>query len=95
MPALAWVAPLWHGVVLMRSAAAGVWPGPTAWLHLAALLIFIVGGLIVGASEKLAEIYAGPLIGSGIENWFPYVLAMLFLLVRPTGLFGERSIDRV
>ena len=55
----------------------------------------IVGGLIVGASEKLAEIYAGPLIGSGIENWFPYVLAMLFLLVRPTGLFGERSIDRV
>ena len=50
---------------------------------------------IVGASEKLAEIYAGPLIGSGIENWFPYVLAMLFLLVRPTGLFGERSIDRV
>jgi branched-chain amino acid transport system permease protein len=55
----------------------------------------IAGGLIVGASEKLAEIYAGPLVGSGIENWFPYVLAMLFLLVRPTGLFGERSIDRV
>ena len=55
----------------------------------------IVGGLIVGASEKLAEIYAGPLLGGGIENWFPYVLAMLFLLVRPAGLFGERAIDRV
>lgn len=44
---LAWVTPLWHGVVLMRSAAAGVWPGPTAWLHLAALLIFIVGGYLL------------------------------------------------
>ncbi|WP_374265658.1 branched-chain amino acid ABC transporter permease [Zoogloea sp.] len=55
----------------------------------------IVGGLIVGAGEKLAEIYAGALVGGGIENWFPYVLAMLFLLVRPAGLFGERAIDRV
>lgn len=55
----------------------------------------IVGGLIVGASEKLAEIYLGPVLGSGLENWFPYVLALLFLLVRPAGLFGERSIDRV
>lgn len=43
---LAWVTPLWHGVVLMRSAAAGVWPGPMAWLHLAVLLIFIVGGYL-------------------------------------------------
>ena len=55
----------------------------------------IVGGLIVGASEKLAEVYLGPHIGSGIENWFPYALAVLFLLVRPEGLFGERRIERV
>ncbi len=55
----------------------------------------IVGGLIVGASEKLAEVYLGPYIGGGIENWFPYVLALLFLLVRPAGLFGERAIERV
>ncbi|MBS0370188.1 MAG: branched-chain amino acid ABC transporter permease [Proteobacteria bacterium] len=55
----------------------------------------IVGGLIVGASEKLAEVYIGPLIGDGLENWFPYVLALLFLLVRPAGLFGERAIERV
>lgn len=55
----------------------------------------IVGGLIIGASEKLAEIYLGPIIGSGIENWVPYVLALLFLLVRPAGLFGERAIERV
>ena len=55
----------------------------------------IVGGLIVGASEKLAEVYIGPKIGSGIENWFPYVLATLFLLIRPEGLFGERRIERV
>lgn len=55
----------------------------------------IVGGLIIGASEKLAEVYLGPIIGSGIENWFPYGLALLFLLVRPAGLFGERAIERV
>jgi branched-chain amino acid transport system permease protein len=55
----------------------------------------VVGGLIVGASEKLAEVYLGPHIGSGIENWFPYALAVLFLLVRPEGLFGERRIERV
>ncbi|HET6980763.1 MAG TPA: branched-chain amino acid ABC transporter permease, partial [Myxococcaceae bacterium] len=55
----------------------------------------IVGGLIVGASEKIAEVYLGPLIGGGIENWFPYVLALLFLLVRPDGLFGEKRIERV
>uniref|UniRef100_UPI0013D22E05 branched-chain amino acid ABC transporter permease n=1 Tax=Pseudomonas viridiflava TaxID=33069 RepID=UPI0013D22E05 len=46
----------------------------------------IVGGLIIGAAEKLAEIYIGPIIGSGIENWVPYVLALLFLLVRPAAL---------
>ena len=55
----------------------------------------IVGGLLVGASEKLAEVYLGPWIGGGLENWFPYVLALLFLLVRPAGLFGERAIERV
>ncbi|MEE4219552.1 branched-chain amino acid ABC transporter permease [Pseudomonas viridiflava] len=55
----------------------------------------IVGGLIIGAAEKLGEIYIGPIIGSGIENWVPYVLALLFLLVRPAGLFGERTIERV
>ncbi|ANQ86605.1 branched-chain amino acid ABC transporter permease [Azoarcus olearius] len=55
----------------------------------------IVGGLIIGASEKLAEVYVGPMVGGGIEGWFPYVLALGFLLVRPEGLFGERHIDRV
>ena len=50
---------------------------------------------MVGASEKLAEVYLGPVIGGGIENWFPYVLALLFLLVRPDGLFGEQRIERV
>lgn len=55
----------------------------------------IVGGLIIGASEKMAEVYIGPMVGGGIEGWFPYVLAMLFLLVRPEGLFGEKLIRRV
>jgi len=64
----------------------------------------IVGGLIIGASEKLGEIYIPPFVQNsfgietslgGIEGWFPYVMALLFLLVRPEGLFGERHIDRV
>jgi branched-chain amino acid transport system permease protein len=55
----------------------------------------IVGGLIIGASEKLAEVYIGPMVGGGIESWFAYVIALLFLLVRPEGLFGEKHIDRV
>lgn len=55
----------------------------------------IVGGLIIGASEKLAEVYIGPHIGGGIEGWFAYVMALMFLLVRPEGLFGEKRIDRV
>ncbi len=55
----------------------------------------IVGGLIIGASEKLAEVYVGPYVGGGIESWFPYVLALVFLLFRPEGLFGEKHIDRV
>jgi branched-chain amino acid transport system permease protein len=55
----------------------------------------IVGGLIIGASEKLAEVYIGPMVGGGIEGWFPYVLALVFLLVRPEGLFGEKIIRRI
>ena len=55
----------------------------------------IVGGLIVGAGEKLAEAYLGPFIGGGIEYWFAYVLALVVLLVRPQGLFGERIIERI
>ncbi len=55
----------------------------------------IVAGLIVGAAEKLAEVYVGPFVGGGIEGWLPYVLAVLFLLVRPEGLFGEKIIRRV
>jgi branched-chain amino acid transport system permease protein len=62
----------------------------------------IVGGLIIGAGEKLAEVVIGPklikmldLAGGGIENWFAYVLALLFLLVRPQGLFGEKIIERI
>jgi branched-chain amino acid transport system permease protein len=55
----------------------------------------IVGGLIIGASEKLAEVFLGPYVGGGIEGWFPYVLALVFLLVRPEGLFGEKIIRRI
>jgi len=55
----------------------------------------IIGGLIIGVGEKLSEIYIGPYFGGGIEIWFAYVLALLFLLVRPQGLFGEKIIDRV
>jgi len=55
----------------------------------------IIGGLIAGAGEKLAEAYLGPFIGGGIEYWFAYVLALAVLLVRPQGLFGERIIERI
>jgi len=55
----------------------------------------IVGGLIIGATEKLAEVYIGPFFGGAIESWFPYMLALVFLLVRPEGLFGEVRIERV
>ena len=55
----------------------------------------IVGGLIVGASEKFAEVFIGSYFGGAIENWFPYMLATVFLLFRPQGLFGEKIIDRV
>ena len=55
----------------------------------------IIGGLIIGVGEKLSEVYIGPSFGGGIEIWFAYVLALIFLLVRPQGLFGEKIIDRV
>ena len=55
----------------------------------------IVGGLIIGVGEKLSEVFLGPFVGGGIEIWFAYVLALVFLLVRPQGLFGEKIIDRV
>jgi branched-chain amino acid transport system permease protein len=55
----------------------------------------IIGGLIIGVGEKLSEIYIGPMLGGGIEIWFAYVLALVFLLIRPQGLFGEKIIDRV
>ena len=55
----------------------------------------IVGGLIIGVGEKVAEVYWGPALGGAIEGWFAYMLAMAFLLVRPQGLFGERIIERV
>jgi len=62
----------------------------------------VVGGLIIGVGEKMAEVFLGPVLvktfdlaGGGIENWFAYMLALLFLLVRPEGLFGEKYIDRV
>jgi len=55
----------------------------------------IVGGLIVGAAENLAEVYIGAHIGGGITPWFAYVLALAFLYIRPAGLFGERAIERV
>ena len=55
----------------------------------------IIGGLMIGMGEKISELYLGPIIGGGIENWFAYALALVFLLVRPQGLFGEKIIDRV
>ncbi|MEM1343511.1 MAG: branched-chain amino acid ABC transporter permease [Pseudomonadota bacterium] len=55
----------------------------------------IVGGLIIGVGEKLFEFYIGPSIGGATENWFAYMLALLFLLFRPQGLFGEKIIERV
>lgn len=55
----------------------------------------IIGGLIIGVGEKISEVYLGPFVGGGIEIWFAYVLALVFLLFRPQGLFGEKIIDRV
>ena len=55
----------------------------------------IVGGLIIGAGEQLAEVFLGPLFGGAIQDWFAYMLALVFLLFRPQGLFGEKIIERV
>ena len=55
----------------------------------------ILGGVIIGIGEKLGEFYWGPLLGSGIESWLAYVIALIFLLFRPQGLFGERIIERI
>jgi len=55
----------------------------------------IIGGMIIGVGEKLAEVYVGPFVGGAIENWFAYMLALAFLLFRPQGLFGEKIIERV
>ena len=76
------------------------------WVALKALPVLIIGGftsvpgvilagLIVGAVEKLGEVFIGPFFGGGIEGWAPYMLAVLFLLIRPEGLFGEKIIRRV
>lgn len=54
----------------------------------------IVGGLVIGALEKLAEVYIGPFVGGGIESWFAYVAALAFLLIRPSGLFGQKLVER-
>lgn len=55
----------------------------------------IIGGLIIGVGEKIAEVYWGPLVGGAIENWFAYMLALVFLVFRPQGLFGDKIIERV
>ncbi|MES2433374.1 MAG: branched-chain amino acid ABC transporter permease [Pseudomonadota bacterium] len=54
----------------------------------------IVAGLAIGATEKLAEVYLGPFVGGGIEGWFAYVVALLVLLIRPSGLFGQKLVER-
>ena len=55
----------------------------------------IIGGLLIGAGEKIAEVFIAPMIGGGIEDWFAYMLALAFLVFRPQGLFGEKIIERV
>ncbi|MGV1906289.1 branched-chain amino acid ABC transporter permease [Agrobacterium cavarae] len=55
----------------------------------------IIGGLVIGASEKLAEVYIGEYFGGGIEGWFAYVVALAFLLIRPSGMFGQKLVERV
>ena len=92
---------------LERAAICGISFGGLVALSFAARLGVgaggaIVGGIIIGVSEKLAEIYIPPVLQDtfggnfgGIEGWFPYIFALIFLLVRPEGLFGEKHIDRV
>ena len=55
----------------------------------------IIGGLIIGVGEKVSEVYWGPLVNGAIENWFAYIVALIVLLFRPQGLFGEKIIERV
>lgn len=55
----------------------------------------ILGGLLIGAGEVLADVYIGPILGGGISAWFAYLVAVLFLMIRPTGMFGDPTIDRV
>ena len=55
----------------------------------------IVGGLMIGAIEKLGEVYVGPYFGGGIESWIAYAVALAFLLIRPNGLFGQKLVERV
>jgi branched-chain amino acid transport system permease protein len=55
----------------------------------------IIGGVIIGVGEKIGEFYWGPMLGKGIESWLAYVIALVFLLFRPQGLFGERIIERI
>ena len=55
----------------------------------------IIGGLIIGAGEKVAEVFWGPAFGGAIEDWFAYMLALIFLVFRPQGLFGEKIIERI
>ena len=55
----------------------------------------IIGGLIIGAGEQLAEVFLGPIFGGAIQDWFAYMLALVFLLFRPQGLFGEKIIERI
>lgn len=55
----------------------------------------IIAGLIIGAGEAMAEVYLGPIIGGGIDNWFAYVIAMAFMVYRPEGMFGEKIIERI
>ena len=55
----------------------------------------IIGGLIIGVGEKVGEIYWGPMVGGGVESWLAYMIALIFLLFRPQGLFGEKIIERV
>ena len=55
----------------------------------------IIGGLVIGAGEKISEVFLGPALGGGIEIWFAYVVALAFLLFRPQGLYGEKIIERI
>jgi len=96
---------VWATAGMLWGARSGV-QFALVWVALKALPVLIIGGftsvpgvilagLIVGASEKIGEVFIGPYFGGGIEGWAPYMLAVLFLLIRPEGLFGEKIIRRV